>query len=140
MGVLDKGLSRELKIDERYSDLDMSFSIHPLTGDVKHVKGRKAVVQSVKRLVLMNKWSVPFHPEINCGVENQLFETMGAIHVSAFQNQITEILQTYEPRIKLEKVDCKVKDSGQSLEINITFEIIALDETVTTTLIMKRER
>lgn len=125
-------------IDERYKDLDLRLPFHPLKGDLTPIKGKNAVIESVKRLVMMKKWDVPFHPEITARLDELLFENFGSVEMAHYQTVIKDTLERYEPRIDIKEI--KLSQVEQLLNVDITFEIISLEETVTTRIIMKRER
>ncbi len=59
---------------ELFSDLNLAFTAHPVTGAVTRKTDRDAVRQSVKSLVLTNFYERPFKPDIGCSLRNYLFE------------------------------------------------------------------
>ena len=91
-----------------YTDLNLSFSKHPVTGDVARLQGADAVKRSVKNLVMTNFYERPFQPSLGCGVYQTLFEPMTTITAQKLQTIITEAIEAYEPRVKLNGVIVKL--------------------------------
>ena len=59
---------------KRYSDLDLDFNPHPVSGDVPFKYDAEAVKRSVRNLVFMGIYEKPFHPEIRSEIRRLLFE------------------------------------------------------------------
>ena len=59
-----------------YTDLDLFFGQNNKSKDINIVYDVQAVKRSIRNLVLLNVFDKPFHPEINSGVFNLLFEPM----------------------------------------------------------------
>ena len=55
---------------------DITFAQHPISRNLLTVSDKDAVKLAVKNLVMMKSFDKPFHPEINGGVYNLLFEPM----------------------------------------------------------------
>ena len=124
----------------KYSDLDQTFFKHPVTRDVNQKYNREAVIQSVRNLVLLNKFEVPFHPEIHSGVAGLLFENANILTAHTIRDNIYNCLTNYEPRIKL--IDVRVFDNidNNSYDVDIEFEVINIPEVITLTLALQRVR
>ena len=107
---------------------------------VLHKYNREAVIQSVRNLVLLNKFEVPFHPEIHSGVAGLLFENANILTAHTIRDNIYNCLTNYEPRIKL--IDVRVFDNidNNSYDVDIEFEVINIPEVITLTLALQRVR
>lgn len=126
-------------INEKYMDLDLSLSIHPLTGKYKTITGNRAIIRSIKHLVMSSQWDIPFEPEIYGGLDEALFELNTPIFISSLQKQIHETIAEHEPRVNVIDVDI-VQTMNQTISINITFEIVATEEVLNTSITLKRDR
>ena len=119
-----------------FSDLDLLFNYHPFTRDVNRKYDVEAIKTSVRNLVLTKNYERPFHPEIGCTIHSLLFENFSpAVKLSA-EITIRNVLERFEPRIRLLSVDVKDNTDTNSLEIDINFVIknTELPITVTTTI------
>ena len=81
-----------------FRDLDLSFNIHPVKKDINKHVGVKAVINSIKNLVLTNHYEKPFQPEIGSNVRKLLFEHLDPITAIALQREIYQVIKNYEPR------------------------------------------
>ena len=72
-----------------------------------HLRTCKILNESVRNLVMTNKWDRPFHPEIASGVRSALFQPFGPVTVSDIRDKIKNILSNYEPRVKSVIYRCK---------------------------------
>ena len=88
-----------------FTDLDLSFTAHPVTGDINVLSGDAAVIQSVENLVLMSHYDKKFQPSVGSGVYNILFEPLTPTTATTLQSLIENVLSNYEPRVRVVSVD-----------------------------------
>lgn len=106
-----------------YSDLDLTFLIHPTLKDIRPITDIDAVKASVKNLVLAGMYERPFHPELGGGVNTLLFEPVNAFTIISLRDAILRALND-EPRIKNIGVEI-IDDSFQNAyAINIEFTVL----------------
>ena len=60
------------QIVRQYSDLDLNFTIHPVKKDINRNLGERAVINSVKNLILTNHYERPFQPNIGSNIRKLL--------------------------------------------------------------------
>lgn len=85
-----------------YRDFDLQFRRHPSTGKLIIKKNDDAVKQSVKNLVLTNRYERPFLPEFGGDVRSRLFDNFNTIAASEYENLIKNAIENYEPRASIE--------------------------------------
>ena len=106
----------------RYTDVDFDFFANPLTDDVSKKVDGNAIKQSIKNLILMHRYDVPFHPYVASQIYSMLFDLATPLTISTLQRAITYTLENFEPRIELQ--DVQVTDSGNNqLDITIAYTI-----------------
>lgn len=95
-----------------FSDLDLSFIPHPVTGDVGILYNERAIIESIKNLIFTEFYERLFHPEKGCGINSHLFELAETDGNSLLQQQIRtsieNVLISYEPRANLLQLDVNV--------------------------------
>lgn len=123
-----------------YSDLDLSFLIHPILNDVTPLKDIDAVKQAVKNLVLTNFYERPFHPEIGGNVSGKLFEPADRFTASEIRDEIKEVLKRYEPRVNGVNVSVYDRSDANAYTVNIAFNIIFLQTETDVTFNLQRLR
>lgn len=113
-----------LKITRLYSDLDLGFELHPVTGDISRKTDVNAVKQALKILVLTNFYERPFAPSMGGNIRGLLFEHIDSTTAAVIEKTITQLITSYEPRAKLEAVDVIVGSDGVSYVINIRYYVV----------------
>ena len=61
-------------ISRTFSDLDLNFTKHPVRDDVNILTAERAVINSVKNLILTNHYERPFQPDLGSNIRRLLFE------------------------------------------------------------------
>ena len=113
------------KLDKNnYSDVDLKFTKNPNTGDISKRKGRSSVRQSIMNLVMTDYYEIPFKPEVGCGVKRLLFEPMDFVTERRIEEQITSVIQNFEPRAEFLQVNAVADNINLGYEITITFGIV----------------
>ena len=107
---------------KKYSDLDLDFTTHPVSGDISF----KYDAEAVKNLVFMGMHEKPFHPEIRSEVRKLLFENFTPVTAFEIEREIEDIIKEYEPRAKLEEITVVQNDDYNRLDVTISFRVIGL--------------
>ena len=125
---------------EIFSDLDMSFTAHPITGFLSRKTNRLAVRQSVKNLILTETYERPYKPLLGCGIRNYLFEPFTPITRKLMEDSIRETIDNYEPRANLIAVQVEEYEETHTLTVSIAFMIQNYPEPVVLDVILERVR
>lgn len=105
------------------TDFNTEFIAHPLTGDLAVKKDIEAIKQSMKNLLLLNKFDKPFNPDIDAGLRELLFENYPEPILDYLIKQKVEyIISKYETRVSLKQVVVKETNSN-AITIDITFTL-----------------
>ena len=94
-----------------YSDLDLSFNIHPTTNDIRPVLDIDAVKNSISNLVQTSFLERPFHPEIGAGIRALLFEPVDLFTALSLKDTIATVIDQFEPRVK--NVTIQIQDDSE---------------------------
>lgn len=122
-----------------FKDLDLNFSIHPITKDISKTNNAKAIKDALKRLVLMNPYDKPFNPNIGGGVSGSLYKLNDPLSRSRLRTRIEDTIKNHEPRVRLESVF--VESTFQNkVKIDILFEIVGLPGRQEFSVILERTR
>lgn len=121
-----------------YIDVDMKFTMHPVTKDVSKKSGVRAVQQSVRNLVMtsLDDWETA--PEIGAGVYKLLGENATATLQVDTENKIVSVLAAYETRAEVETVDVALTEDLHGMMIKIVFYVVNNSDPVTETIWLKR--
>jgi uncharacterized protein len=126
--------------DSLYSDLDLLLVPNPITGDINPIKDAEAIKKSVLNLILTNFYERPFQPEIGCGVRGLLFEPADPITISDLEDAAKEVLDNFEPRVKVLNIDATDDPDNNAYVMTIEFQIISTQQLAEVTTILERLR
>ena len=111
-----------------YRDFSLFFTKNPVTGDVSTLTDVADVKRAVRNLVLTNEFDRPFHPEIASHVRDLLFQPFTAITYNLLRNRIDKVLEIYEPRAKLTRIEIDDREfqnmDNNTLSVKIFFTIL----------------
>jgi len=120
-------ISQELgKISRSFKDISLNFGLNPVTKDVVVLKNEEAIKQSVKNLVLTKLGERLFNPLIGTNTTGYLFELNTTFSANSLIEEIENVLQTYEPRITLNKITVDVQDDINQFDVYIEYLIVGL--------------
>ncbi len=123
-----------------YRDLDLSFSTHPVTGDLVMKSDVSAVLQSIRNLVLTTAGEILWDPTIGGGVGRLLFEPNDTMMRMQLHDKITNTVSRFEPRVEIVDVDIQSFQNGNGIFIKLTFYILNNPEPITETIPIRRLR
>ena len=119
----DASRQNEKRSSRVYKDINLNFSTNPVTQDVTNVTDVNAVKRSIRNLLLTNHYDRPFHPEIGSNVQAILFENFGPIAANQLTRAIEEMLANWEPRARVESVECIPVPNSNRYDVSIYFYI-----------------
>jgi phage baseplate assembly protein W len=127
-------------INNRYSDLDLNFTVHPVKKDINKHTDAMAVINAVKNLILTNHYERPFQPELGSNVRKLLFENLDVITAAALEKEITQTLNNFEPRVTVLGITVSPDFDNNSFNVTLQFNIINRTEPVTISFLLERIR
>ena len=123
-----------------YSDLDLTFRVHPGNGGLLISKNELAVVRALKNLLLTNYYEKPFNPEYGSNIRSLLFEHLSPITAGVLVKEVEFVISNFEPRVSLQNVEVTPLYDYNSYQVTITFYINNLVEPFTADFILSRLR
>ena len=128
------------KATRLFSDLDLNFSPHPVTGDLVRKFDDNAIKQSLKNLIMTKNNERPFHSEIGSPIPGLLFEPLTPVTALMVRRSIIDLISNFEPRVELIEVEVIASDDNNSLYVSITFKIVNSERPITLDLALERTR
>ena len=123
-----------------YSDLDLDFIAHPMTGDIVRKKGTEAIKRSIRNLILTNFYDRPFRPGIGSNAQKLLFENANHLTANFLVDAIKETINRFEPRVQLLRVDVIFDEDNNGYNATIVYSMVNRPEPIVTTLFLERLR
>tara|TARA_B110000967_G_scaffold138858_1_gene141810 strand:- start:154 stop:585 length:432 start_codon:yes stop_codon:yes gene_type:complete len=125
----------------QYSDLDLFFGKKSVGSDVNRVTDIQAVKRSLRNLVNLNTFEKPFHPEISGGIREMLFEPMTPITAVVLTKKIEDVIENFEPRVRLVSVRALPDFDRNIYNVAIEFYVVnAPTELVDLSIMLERLR
>lgn len=123
-----------------FSDIDLSFTPHPLTGDIAVLKDVNSVKTSMKNLIQTAFYERKFKHDIGSNVGKLLFELSSPILKNNLEQSIIQVIENYEPRVVLDSIEVIFQDDDNAILITIYFRIVATLTPQVTSVTLKRTR
>lgn len=114
-------------IIKRYTDLSLDFKPHPLTGDIVPKVNIDAIKQSIRVLMSLDNFDIPFTPNIKSDMKRFLFEELNTITRSSLIKRLEWLIKTFEKRVELISINIIPFSSDDGFDITITYRIKALN-------------
>jgi phage baseplate assembly protein W len=110
-----------------YSDVNLDWIPHPLTGNINPITNIESIRQSIKILFLLSPYDIPFVSHTFTNLNKYLFENINHLTISNIVKRIEWTIKTYEKRVKLLDVKIVPLLSEDGIEITVTYKILALN-------------
>lgn len=123
-----------------FKDLDLNFTVHPIKKDINILSGDRAVINSVKNLILTNLYEKPFLPEFGSNIRKLLFENLDPVIATMLQREIEEVLRIFEPRVKVSNVTVTPNYDANAFAVTIQFFILNSTRPINVNFLLERIR
>jgi len=107
-----------------YSDLDLLFQPHPVTGDVTRKTDVASIKRAVRNIVLTNAYERPFKPGFGGNLTSKLFELNTDRGIRRVGESLSKTITTFEPRV--ENVTIRIdedKFDTNTLDVSVSYSI-----------------
>ena len=105
-----------------YSDFDINFVAHPISGDIAIKRDSDAIKRSVRNIILTNHYERPFKPNFGANIRRLLFENIGVGITNKTAKKIANALMILEPRISNVRFD--IQNVGNEMKVTIYYRIV----------------
>lgn len=126
--------------DKIFSDLDLSFNKHPVTGDIGAKFNEQAVKNSIKNLVLTRHYERPFRSEIGSNIGNMLFELATPALAAILKQEIINLIRNFEPRVDQLEVEVSFSPDNNYILVKIIFTIVMTTSPIVLEFTLDRTR
>ena len=105
----------------------MSFQVNPLTNDLIAIKNTTAIARSLRNLVLTTPGERFFNENLGSQVGNLLFENVDDVTAISIRQEIINVIENYEPRVRLMNVSVNANIDSYNMDVKITYEVVGID-------------
>ena len=127
-------------VNRIYSDLELSFAMHPITGDVARKFDVNAVKQALKVLVLTNFYERPFQPKIGSPIYGMMFENIDIVTANSLKLRLELLINKYEPRVRSQQIDVVPLFDQNAFNVSIYFYVVGVADPVSFSTVLRRSR
>lgn len=124
----------------KYTDLDLSFTAHPITGDIPKLKDLDAIIGSLRNLFATGHYSRLFNPQIGSNMRRLLFEPIDELTSVSIKDDIKYTVTNYEPRVRLEQVEVTPDHENNRYDVSLSFFLVNDPEPITISFFLERVR
>ena len=121
------------KMDGRaiYSDVDISFKVHPTTGDILKTKNATVIKQSMRNILQTREFERIGHPEIGSNLQDLLFDPMSKITETRLKQSIQTTMGNLEPRAIIRDIQISSEDDRNRYRVKIIFTMMGSNSSET---------
>ena len=119
-------IDKPLVTKKYFRDISLSFTKHPVTGDIGALGNEDAIKRSVENLVRTKLGERFFNPRLGSEIENSLFEIPDEAVTYNLEDDIIVLLENFEPRIANTKVRISYPINTNELNVSIAYDIVGL--------------
>ncbi len=115
------------RLSKGFKDISMSFQVNPLNNDIISINNETAIARSVRNLVFTLPGERFFNENLGSKLSRALFENIDDISASIIQDEITNTINNYEPRVDLISVDVSPNYENNEFNVTINYYIVGID-------------
>ena len=115
------------RISKGFKDISAVFEVNPLNDDLIVLKNSNAIARSIRNLVFTNRGDKPFNPFLGSRVNDMLFDPMDQLSSESVKSEIERTINSFEPRVNLDKVKVTPNYDENQYDIVIKYQIIGTD-------------
>jgi len=119
-------IDKPLVTKKYFRDISLSFTKHPVTGDIGALGNEDAIKRSVENLVRTKLGERFFNPRLGSEIENSLFEIPDEAVTYNLEDDIIVLLENFEPRIANTEVRISYPINTNELNVSIAYDIVGL--------------
>lgn len=127
-------------IPTTFSDLDLNFVPHPVSGDLIPLKNDVAVKRAVRNLIFTDIYERPFQPRLGSGLRQLLFEPINPLTKKGIEDAVRSVLTQFEKRVRILEIVANVKPDENGYDVSITFSIEQLSTISSVDIFLERIR
>ena len=115
------------RLSRGFKDISMSFQVNPLNNDLISIKNETAIARSVRNLIFTLPGERFFNENLGSKLSRALFENIDDISASIIQDEVTNTINNYEPRVDLISVDVSPNYDNNEFNVTINYYIVGID-------------
>lgn len=115
------------RISKGFKDISLSLQVNPLNYDIIEIKNETAIARSIRNLIFTLTGERFFNQTLGSNISQSLFESLDDVSAAVIQDEISNTIQNYEPRVDLISVDVSPNYDNYEFNVTIRYYIIGID-------------
>ena len=115
------------RVSKEFKDISLSLQVNPLNYDLIAIKNETAIARSIRNLVFTLPGEKFFNQTLGSNISQSLFESLDDISAAAIQDEISNTIRNYEPRVDLISVDVFPNYDTNEFNVTIRYYIVGID-------------
>ena len=115
------------RVSQGFKDISATFQTNPLNDDLIAIKNETAIARSIRNIVFTLPGEKFFDEDFGSNISRALFENIDDISANLIQDQISESITNFEPRVRLRNVITEPNFDNNAFNVTIIYEIIGID-------------
>ena len=115
---------------QRFKDISLSFTPHPVTKDLPILANERAIIRSVRNLVETIPTERFFNSNLGSSIRDMLFDNFAGSSVMIIEDMIRSTIRNFEPRVGDIGVEVNASPDSNTVTIKVLFDIIGLEAPV----------
>ena len=115
------------RVSKEFKDISLSLQVNPLNYDLIVIKNETAIARSIRNLVFTLPGEKFFNQTLGSNISQSLFESLDDISAAAIQDEISNTIRNYEPRVDLISVDVSPNYDTSEFNVIIRYYIVGID-------------
>ena len=115
------------RVSQGFKDISMTFQSNPLNSDLIGIKNENAIARSLRNIVFTTPGEKFFNESFGSRISESLFDNIDEITSSVIVDEITESINRYEPRVKLNKVKAYPDYENNGFDVIITYDVVGTE-------------
>ena len=115
---------------QRFKDISLSFTPHPVTKDLPILANERAIIRSVRNLVETIPTERFFNSNLGSSIRDMLFDNFSGSSVMIIEDMVRTTVRNYEPRVGDIGVEVNASEDTNTVRVKVLFDIIGLEAPV----------
>ena len=115
---------------QRFKDISLSFTPHPVTKDLPILANERAIVRSVRNLVETIPTERFFNSNLGSDIRDMLFDNFAGSSVMIIEDMVRTTVRNFEPRVGDIGVEVDMIPELNAVRVKVLFDIIGLEAPV----------
>lgn len=113
-----------------FSDLNLDFHAHPVSGDLVPLTNAEAVKRAVRNIMFTAHNERLFNPKFGANLRQMLFQPITPATELQIKLYISDAIKFFEPRVKIVSLQVKASPDEYQYDVSFVFSIDGLSQQI----------